>query len=147
MSFNETEQQIHEEAMTFARDYKALEVKLIAVLREVERIKLYRKLELTSLFSYATAQLHLSEPTAYSFITVARKTMDLPRLNVALAKQEISVYKASRIASVLHAENADELIEFAKAHSIREIDREVARRNPRALAPDRTKQSTMILCR
>jgi 5-methylcytosine-specific restriction endonuclease McrA len=44
----------------------------------------------------------------------------------------LSVSKASRIVSTLNASNSDELIEFALKHPTKEIDREVARRNPKS---------------
>ena len=68
--------QIHERALVLANNFRQLEVELVDVLREVDRTKLYRKLEQPSLFAYATKVLKLSEATAYMFITVARKTKD-----------------------------------------------------------------------
>jgi hypothetical protein len=60
-------------------------------------------------------------------------------LNEAIKKDVISVSKASRVASILTAENAASLIEFAEMHNFAQIEREVARRNPKLAKPDKIK--------
>jgi len=79
---------------------------------------------------YATQILGLSESLAYAFITVARKCKQVVELQAAIDSRELSVSKAVRITSSLNAENSRELIDFARSHSSKEIDFEVAKRNP-----------------
>jgi len=95
---------------------------------EIDRLQLYRLLGCASLFTYVVSMLGFTEGAAYQLITVTRKAKDIALLKTALEEQRLSVAKASRIASVLSAENASELIEFASRHTSRETDLEVARR-------------------
>ena len=88
---------------------------------------------------YATKILGLSEPVAYSFIAVSRKSLKVPQLKAAIQARQLSVSKASRIISTLRSENAEELISFAQTHTTRQIDFEIARRNPHAAKRDRIK--------
>ena len=51
-------------------------------------------------------------------------------LQAAIQKRELSVSKASRIVSNLNTDNANELVEFAKTHTVKEIDFKAAEKNP-----------------
>jgi len=76
--------------------------------------------------------LGLTESVAYGFITVARKARKVPALSQAVRTNELSVAKASRIVATITSENAEELIEFAKAHTTGEVERKLnkgARKN------------------
>ncbi len=124
--FNLTSQQraIHDRAKRIAADYLKSEFDLIEILDQVEKSRLFRKLDCSSLFQYATQLLGLSESVAYSLITIMRKSREIPEL------KNIAISKASRIVSVISSENATEWIEFAGSHSKREVEREIARRFP-----------------
>ena len=132
----DAQKRLHARALRICRRYSRCETLLVRVLRELDHAKLYRAFGLRSLFQYAVQELRLSEPTAYALIAVARKSSEIPRLAHAIEAREISVSKASRTVSCLTNENADEVITFAARSTCREIDREVARRNPSA--PRRT---------
>jgi len=121
---------IHERAVKLANAHRKIEAELIRVLQQVDECKLHRKLGQPSLFMYATQILGLSESLAYAFITVARKCKQVVELQAAIDSRELSVSKAVRITSSLNAENSRELIDFARSHSSKEIDFEVAKRNP-----------------
>lgn len=131
--------EIHNRALYICKRYFNAESELVLVLIEVDRSKLYRDLGKRSLFVYAVECLGLSEAVACCFISVARKSAEVPELRAAIVKHKISVSKASRIVSALNKENASELISFASGHTTREIDFEMARRNPKACARDRVK--------
>ncbi len=128
-----------QKAIHLSQNYLRLEWQIIQVLQQIEASKFFLKLEVTSLFKYAVQFLKLSEPTAYAFITVARKAQIFPVLGEAIQAQKISVYKASRIVSTLDKTNVLELIDFAERNSTRAIDVEVARRNPKARSQERAK--------
>ena len=130
---------LHRHAVTLSRTHRRLESRLIVVLQQVERTRLWRNFDCTSLFTYAVGELELSEPIAYAFIAVARKAALIPALQEAIAVRRLSVATAARIVSCLTMENAGQLIEFAASHTSREIDWEVARRNPKAVEGDRAK--------
>jgi len=119
---------LHEKALVLSREHRRVESQLISLLMEIDRLQLYRLLGCASLFTYVVSMLGFSEGAAYQLITVARKAKDIAILKTALEEQRLSVAKASRIVSVLNAENASELIEFASRHTSRETDLEVARR-------------------
>src|SRR6185437_881438 len=54
-----------------------------------------------------------------------------------IVSRALTVSKANRIVSIIDSGNAEELVEFAKTHKSKEIEREVRRRNPKAAAPAR----------
>jgi hypothetical protein len=123
---------LHDRAVELCREHRRVEFALIEVLQQIEAAKFYRVFGCASLFKYAVDVLGMSESSAYSFITVARKAAAVPELQRTLRAQSLSVRTASRLASALTIDNAAELIEFAKTHNSRELDREIARRNPQA---------------
>jgi hypothetical protein len=94
-------------------------------LREVDRIRLFKKFDCSSLFVYAVKHLDLDESVAYAAITVARKSVEIPELLASIRERKLSISKANRIASCLIRENASELVAFAETHSASEINREV----------------------
>jgi len=119
---------LHEKALVLSREHRWVESQLVSLLMEIDRLQLYRLLGCASLFTYVVSMLGFSEGAAYQLITVTRKAKDVAALKAALEEQRLTVAKASRIVSVLSAENASELIEFASRHTSRETDLEVARR-------------------
>ena len=131
--------QIHARALELSQTHRRIEWHLVTTLQEVERTRLFKKLNCSSLFQYAVRILQLSESVAYSFIVVSRKAKGCSPLNAALREQELSVSKASRVVSALDGSNASGLIEFAKTHTSREIDCEVARLKPKQARRDSVK--------
>ncbi|MGE3681672.1 MAG: HNH endonuclease [Bdellovibrionales bacterium] len=130
---------LHARALDLSRKHRCLEWEIVQILQEVERTKLYKRLGCSSLFTYCVQSLGFTEAVAYAFISVARKSLQVNELKVALQEQKLSVSKAHRLVSALTAENAKELIEFAATHSARELEREVARRNPKAGPADQVR--------
>ncbi len=118
---------LHNKALTLSRRHRLVENQLIEILGEIDHTRLFRALGYPSLFVYVVRSLGFSEATAYAMIAVARKAKEIAQLQAALNEEKISVARASRITSVLTAENAAALITFATQHSARETDREVAR--------------------
>ncbi|MGE3760563.1 MAG: hypothetical protein AB7H97_22555, partial [Pseudobdellovibrionaceae bacterium] len=102
------------------------------MLQNAESYKIPKAFELRSLFEYATKILKLDEARAYTLISLARKSRLVPALADALKSEVLSSAKAARIISIIDNCNAPQLIEFAANHTKREIEFEVARRNPRA---------------
>src|SRR5476649_2470759 len=71
---------LHQKAVNLGRSHRLLEANIINVLLEVEKSKLYKVLNYTSLFSYAVGSLGFSEAVSYSFISVMRKTREISDL-------------------------------------------------------------------
>lgn len=131
--------QLHARAVELSRRYRETEWLIIQVLQEIDAANLYKRLGFPSLFQYAVQALGFSESVAYSFISVSRKALEVVELQKAIKAQILTVAKASRMVAGLTIENASELVKFAIEHSSREIDLEVARRNPSAAPREQLK--------
>ncbi|MGE0526567.1 MAG: hypothetical protein AB7G93_12030 [Bdellovibrionales bacterium] len=131
---------LHARALDLSKKHRQLEWDLVVVLQEVDRTKLFKKVGYSSLFTYSVQCLGFTESVAYAFISVARKSLEVKELKAVLQAQKLSVSKAHRLVSSLNPENAQELLEFAETHTTREVEREMARRNPRAAPPDRARE-------
>ena len=125
-----THQQLHDRALAASRSFKKVSAALVAALEDICRTKAYKTFRCSSLFLYARTYLGLSESTSYTFQAVAKKSLQFPQLSQAIRQGRISPFLASRMLSALTAENIEELITFAENHTQRELDFEVARRNP-----------------
>jgi 5-methylcytosine-specific restriction endonuclease McrA len=125
---NDEQKLIHKMFLDFRTRFREDELEFIRLLQETERTKLHRALGCSSVFKYAVDILAFSESVAYTYISVARKSLEFPQL----MSSGLSVSKASRIVSSFNKSNADEMIQFALNHSTKEIDLEVARRNPKS---------------
>jgi 5-methylcytosine-specific restriction endonuclease McrA len=136
---NLVKKEIHERALRFAKEFKRCEGNLIRILQEVDESKLYLDLSFTSLFQYAVKALELSEDVAYCFITVARKAKQVPELQNAIEDGSISVSKLKKAVSVITPENQAEWLDKLKTSTSKEIEREVARVNPKMAIPEKTK--------
>ena len=132
LNLNPAQTKMHDRAVSLSRSHRQVESELVGVLGEIGRAGLWRVFERTSLFGYAVGELGLSEPVAYAFIAVARKAMLVPALGTAVAGRRL-------IVSCLTPENAEDVIAFASAHTSRETDAEVARRNPKGTEGHRSK--------
>ncbi len=136
---SENQLELHERAIQLSREFRRLEGELVLILDEIDRLRFFRRLGYASLFTYAVGALGLSEATAYSFISVARKSREIPELKIAVIEQRITVAKASRIVAAINKENAPDLVRFAETHTTRQTEIEVARLQPSAAVSDRIK--------
>ena len=99
---------------------------LLALLAELDSRKLYLGEGCSSLVTYCTQVLHLSEPAAYSRITAARAARRFPIVLTRLAEGDLTLTSISLLAAHLTDENADALIDAARHASKREVERLVA---------------------
>ena len=132
-------EKIHQRALSAARRFRVAEAELLGVLQEVDREKVYLQLGHGSLFKYAELSLFLSPATASDFIVVARKSVEIPRLKLAVDRGWITVAKARRITPVITKENQLYWIEKAEKLTHRELEKEVAKAQPEATPPDRSR--------
>lgn len=119
---------LHKKVVHFRERYGKMEIEFISLLQEVERTRLHRAFNCSSVFKYAVDIITFSESVAYTYISVARKALEFPEL----VTSGLTISKASRIVSTINKENASELIAFALKNTMKKIDREVARINPKA---------------
>jgi hypothetical protein len=105
-------------------------VQLIASLAELDARRLYLGQGCSSLFTYCTQVLHLSEHAAYGRIEAARAARWYPVLLERLADGSISLTTVTLLAPLLTAENHLELLEAARHKSKRQVEELVAQRRP-----------------
>jgi hypothetical protein len=130
---------IHEQFLKLCQGYVKREAPIVVALQMVVETKLYKEFDMQSPYMYATEICGLSEGNAYVFIAVGKHAKLYPCLQDAIVTRTLTVPKANRILSIINAENAEELVAFAKTHTQKEIEREVRRRNPKAAARARIK--------
>ena len=139
MKLSTEQNRIHLRAIELCRQYLAYGSQIVGVLESVDRENIFKLLGYRNLSNYAVGELGLDRETAYPFITIARKCSESALLKQAIADQSLSISKATRIVSTLSPANEVALIEFAKDHTIDEINQEVSKINPRTKARDKVK--------
>ncbi len=134
---------LHERALECVKNYKRSEKELIDVLSEMDQTRGYLSLGVPSLFRYCVERLGLSESETMRFTQVTRKSQAVPALRDAIDQGLLTVSQASRIAPVITNETQGSWIEKARTLNQREIEREVAKVNPKAVRRDRIEIRTM----
>ena len=109
--------------------------RLIALLMEVDSRKLYAGQGCSSLFTYCTQVLHLSEHAAYLRIEAARAVGRFPEILDKLADGSLHLTAVSLLAPHLTDVNHVELLDAARHKSKREIEQLIARVRPRPDVP------------
>src|SRR5690606_35506764 len=107
------------------------EAELLTIIQTIDRSRLYLKMNYTSMFQYCVEDLKLSESRAYNFITVARKSSEVPELASAIETKKLSVSAARKICPVISKENHELWILKASQLSRRLLEREGAAVVPR----------------
>jgi hypothetical protein len=106
--------------------------RLIEALAELDRRKLYLAQGCSSLFTYCTQVLHLSEHAAYSRIESARAARKFPAILNALQNGAITLTAVCLLAPLLTDQNHGQLIADSRHRSKRDIEDLVARMRPKA---------------
>jgi hypothetical protein len=109
--------------------------RLIASLAELDARKLYRGEGCSSLFTYCTQVLHLSEHAAYARMEAARAARKFPLILELLSDGAINLTTIGLLARHLTAENHRELLDAARHQSKRTVEHLVARLRPRPDVP------------
>ena len=113
-----------------AADERRATAELIALLREVDSRRLYLGEGCSSLFTYCTQVLHLSEHAAYGRIEAARASRRFPIILEWLADGRLTLTAVGLLAPHLTNDNLSEVLEAARHKSKREIEHVVARLHP-----------------
>jgi 5-methylcytosine-specific restriction endonuclease McrA len=121
---------LHERALLLAKTFLRVEADLLDAINDVDLNRVFESFGLTSTYAYCTKILELSEGATFYFISVARKSREVPELALAIEQGDLTVSKAARVVAVLTPENQEELIEKASTMTKNEIEKEVARRAP-----------------
>ena len=108
---------------------------LIASLAELDARRLYLGEGCSSLFTYCTQVLHLSEHAAYRRIEAARAARRFPLILDRLAEGAITLTAVGLLAPHFTADNHRELLDAARHKSKREVEHFVARLHARPDVP------------
>jgi len=108
---------------------------LIATLAELDARRLYLGEGCSSLFSYCTRVLHLSEHAAYGRIEAARAVRRHPVILDMLAAGLVNLTTVCLLAPHLTDENHVDVLNAARHKSKREVEHLVASLRPQAAVP------------
>ena len=118
-----------------AGDERRATAALIASLAELDARRLYLGQGCSSMFTYCTQVLHLSEHAAYGRIEAARAARRFPIILERLAEGAITLTAVGLLTSHLTPDNHRELLDAARHRSKREIEHLVATLRPQPPVP------------
>jgi hypothetical protein len=108
---------------------------LIAHLAELDARRLYLAEGYSSLFTYCTQVLHLSEHAAYGRIEAARAARRFPIILERLAEGSVTLTTVGLLAAHLTPETHQDLLDMARHKSKRQVEELVARLRPQPPVP------------
>ena len=108
---------------------------LLLLLIELERRGLHLALGYSSMFTYSTRALLMSEQAAYKRITVARAARRYPAIVDLLVTGALTLSSAKILAPHLTDENVDAMLEAARGKSTREVEGLIAAAHPQPDVP------------
>src|SRR5690606_18227479 len=131
--------EVHERALSLAKEFKRVQVGLLDVLGEIDAKKVFRHLGFGSLWDYCLKGLCLSPCDTETLIRVLRKSQDVPELKKAVQTGQINLSAARKICSVINRKNQSEWIQ--KAHELpqKALEIEIVKENPKAKIADKLK--------
>ena len=109
--------------------------RLIAHLAEIDARRLYLGEGCSSLFTYCTQVLHLSEHAAYARIEAARAARKFPTILEAIASGALNLTAVTLIAPHLTADNIARVIAAATHKTKRDVEELVAALRPQPPVP------------
>ena len=130
-----TDNELLDRADCLAASYRSVTAALIRTLHEIDSRGLYRALGFSSMYTYCTTRLRLSEAAAFKRIEVARVSRAFPAVLQAIEEGALTLTTAVQLAPHLTPDNASELLQAARFKSKRDVERLLALRNqdPEAL--------------
>ena len=118
-----------------AQRERAATTHLIALLAEMDARRLYLGEGYSSLFTYCTQVLHLSEHAAYGRIEAARAARRFPLVIELLADGSLTVTTVGLLATHLTPDNHRSVLESARHKSKRAVEGIVAALRPLPAVP------------
>ena len=115
----------HQGNLSAARNYRQAQARLIDRLQITEQKNLHCHLGYSSMFEYVVQELKLSEQSAYNFIRVARKSVEVKELKEEIRRGHLGVAKATKLCSLLKVSNQGKLLKEARTMSTRQIEAKV----------------------
>jgi hypothetical protein len=130
-----TDAQLLTEVKALAACERDATARLIASLAELDLRRLYLGEGFSSLFTYCTECLHLSEHAAYNRIEAARAVQKWPTIRERLSDGSLTLTSVSLLARHLTEENHRTVLDAARHRSKREVEELVAGLQPRPDVP------------
>jgi len=130
-----TDEQLLVQVKTLAAREREVTAQLIASLGELDVRRLYLAEGYSSLFTYCTQCLHLSEHAAYGRIEAARAARRWPIILERLADGSLTLTTVCLLACHLTPGNYRTVLEAAKHKSKREVEQQVAALRPMPPVP------------
>jgi len=126
-----SDRELLEQVGRMAGEERGATARLIASLAEMDRRQLYRDAGCSSLFTFCTDVLKLSESEAYLRIEAARAARKFPLVLERLADGTLTLTAVSKLAKHLTEQNHRALLDSVRQKSKREIEELLARLHPR----------------
>jgi len=123
------------EVKRLARCEREATVHLVTHLAELDARQLYLAAGFSSLFTYCTEVLQLSEHETYNRIEAARAARKFPVILDMLGEASLNLTTVRLLAPHLTGDNHEELLAAASRRSKREVEELLARRFPRPAVP------------
>jgi hypothetical protein len=114
-----------------ARNERCATVELLALLGELDERRLYLGEGCSSLFTFCTQVLHLSEHAAYHRIEAARVARRFPVILSFVAEGALTLTSVAMLRPHLTAENHVALLAAARHKSKREVEQQIASLAPK----------------
>jgi hypothetical protein len=119
---------------------RALLLKILRYINEVERRRLYLPRGYGSLYDFCTDYLRYSRTAAWRRIHAARCIERFPLVAEHLLSGELTLTAVAMISGILTEGNADEIISYVRGRSTRDVEMLVARRRPELMLRDRVRE-------
>src|SRR3989337_58419 len=130
-----SDQDLLARTMQLAREERQVTALLIAHLAEVDARRLYLAEGYSSLFTYCTEVLRLSEHAAYGRIAAARAARRFPLVLEMLAEGAVTLTTVGLLASHLTTENHGNLLDRARHKTKRAVEELIAGLAPQPPVP------------
>ena len=117
-----TDSELLAQVTAFAERERHSTADLIAALAELDVRRLYLAAGYSSLFTYCTQVLHLSEHAAYGRIEAARAVRRFPVILGRLTSGDLTLTAVCLLAPVMTDDNHLELLEAARHKSKRDVE-------------------------
>ena len=132
--FKMSDRELLDATVLAAREERRATAELLALLAEVDARRLYLGEGCSSLFSYCTRVLYLSEHAAYHRIEAARAARRFPVILGLVSSGEVTMTTVAMLRSHLTPDNCDALLSAARHKSKREVEHQIACLAPKAAA-------------
>ena len=129
-----------EEVKAAAARERGATARLVALLAELDARRLYLGEGCSSLFTYCTQVLRLSEHAAYGRIEAARVARKFPVVLDLLAEGAVTLTTITLLGPILTLANHQQVLAEARHQSKREVEHLVARLRPQPPVAERVRK-------